>query len=1092
MLSSSQIEQLDRRLKELIAAEQFDGNAIPQIRLLLETLYKNQTQGLNVSFSDLFGRMQYIHKQEGFPAHLSTQANILRIYCNRVLHGEQVPQRKDILSAYHAITCLIEHASVQKTAGSITDFLKLNQAEPFPAMKHSAKASFSCLVEDWFLDTKKSPNSLCIKAISELGEDLSILLICDNKEGRNWALLDKALWPFAMLNCVSLTAVQGRENHYMSNPETLIVLEPDFLIDASSLAECFCDSSYHPEFFILNKFISETSSEKSVQGKTVNAVFDELVLDPQADYVSLFKKALAQQPISMLSLGLETTTRIFNNIQTTHLSQLQNTVMQLEQAEIQLEPSYVCPEYGLQGRIDLLAQIAGKYSVLELKSGTAPVANVWKQQQMQVVAYNMIIKASYGAGRVANCSILYSESKDNPLRNVTSCTALEQNLIMCRNRIVGLLHRLSEEPKQFFDWITSSNIKYPVQFMDARFHQFKTVLASLQDFEYEWFLHQVRFVIREVWYNKTGSSGQRQNSIYGYNRLWRQSKMAKQSDYELLPDLKVISFDQSKIRMALSGAELISNFRVSDTIVLYDSSVPVFKQEILRGVIQSLGCTEIEINIRGGLKNYKRFSQDRLWAIEHDLLESSLYSPLSSVFAFLGSEPGKRELILGQRKPASNLASTSENGSESMEALVKSLQSSSDYSIIQGPPGTGKTSALLCNYVKAVFTDSEKRVLILSFTNRAVDEICFGLDKIDLPYLRTGNSKTVVDKLLNRQIEGRKYQEIMTVIQDSRIWVSTIQSCNAWYLDLLNIIRFDELIIDEASQVIEPAVLGIISRIPKLILIGDQNQLPPIIVQPDLKIEPNNPLLKELGFDVFRQSILERLHFRTSQKGWTNCFFMLHRQFRMHKEIADLVADNYDNKLVPATERQFKGLTICQNITSSSRETSATLLSDDDWNAMVNERIIWLDTPPAKAVRYDPIQVSLLIQLLDILCTCAIVDEPSRQVGIIAPFRAMIHAIQRDLPQQYSGITIDTVERFQGSEREIMLITLPLQVREDLMLIEALNRNESIDRKLNVALSRARERIIIIGSTEICSSSPHYRKLIDRLRQQNKLLNIKT
>jgi CRISPR/Cas system-associated exonuclease Cas4 (RecB family) len=102
----------------------------------------------------------------------------------------------------------------------------------------------------------------------------------------------------------------------------------------------------------------------------------------------------------------------------------------LGDAEILLEPSYLCPEYGLQGRLDLLSRTADKYQIVELKSGKAPAIEVWKAHQMQVVAYNLIIRYAYGTNGKNNSSILYSASPENPLRYVVNIPILEQDLLM--------------------------------------------------------------------------------------------------------------------------------------------------------------------------------------------------------------------------------------------------------------------------------------------------------------------------------------------------------------------------------------------------------------------------------------------------------------------------------------------------------------------------------------------------------------------------------------------------------------------------------------------------------------------------------------
>jgi DNA replication ATP-dependent helicase Dna2 len=86
-------------------------------------------------------------------------------------------------------------------------------------------------------------------------------------------------------------------------------------------------------------------------------------------------------------------------------------------------------------------------------------------------------------------------------------------------------------------------------------------------------------------------------------------------------------------------------------------------------------------------------------------------------------------------------------------------------------------------------------------------------------------------------------------------------------------------------------------------------------------------------------------------------------------------------------------------------------------------------------------------------------------------------------------LTIDTVERFQGSERDTIIITLPLKHSDNLSQLQSLSDDGRIDRKLNVALSRAKERIIVLGNLELCQTGAHYAKLIYDIGQKGIIID---
>jgi len=885
--------------------------------------------------------------------------------------------------------------------------------------------------------------------------------------GRQWTGLAKALWRFSSLQCYELSSISGKTDCFMSNPRTMIVLEPDFLIDASALAACFATKEGDPLVFIFNHLFRDASSEAALQGTMVNSIFDELVFSPDANYLELFKHGLAAMPIAFVSLGREAALNIYNRVREEHLPQLNSFVANLGEAEILLEPSYLCPEFGLQGRLDLLSKNGDSYSIVELKSGKAHPTEVWPGHQMQVIAYNMLIRSAYGARRVSNASILYSVNKENSLRHVVNVAILEQDLLMCRNRIIGILHVLANEPEKLFSWLKNNTTLPSNQIIRSKYERYQSLVAGLSDYEEEWFIAQVQRIVREIWFVKTGDNGSRSESSYGHNALWQLGTAEKKAAYKIITDLVPVEQNKNLICFSIPVTDDIADFREGDIVVLYVQGTPITKQEILRGIIQKLDQGKLEISVRGGLKNNNRFAEGSLWAIEHDTLETSLYSPLASLVPFLSISAQKRKVIFGLQNPQ---FISPENQSEDVDGIIARMHSAKELFIVQGPPGTGKTSALLGRYISEVHKHSAKKLLILSFTNRAVDEICQCLIRKGVPFIRAGNSATIEDELLSVQIKDKRFEEIAEIVSNNRIWVATVQSANAWYLDILKITSFDELIVDEASQIVESSILGLISHSPKTILIGDQNQLPPIVVQSPFPFEFNSPELKELHYGSFNQSLMERLYAVHESNPEAGTLAMLRLQYRMHDSIAALIGHNYHNKLLSGTPQQKEQL------------VPNNLLPD-----FLNQRLVWINCPASTTLHYDFLQVKLICAIIANLYKSGELVGTDKGIGVVAPFRAMIHALRKELSgyenNTFSNITIDTVERFQGSERSIIILSLPLMHSSNLQQVQSLADDGSIDRKLNVALSRARERIIILGNRELCQASVHYAKLIETIGQ---------
>lgn len=1077
MLQLSKASEFAVRLLELSASESPVADRMIKIRQLMEQLYKALTIDAKISFNGLFARMQYVNNPAGMSPELQMQCNKLRLLCNGIAHNEVLnPAPETLDTAILVMESLLNFFAPEFSSPELCEYLKQRKPKLFTSMPHSNKQSFLCIVDSWKLCKEgTAETALELNVVRDDGNLCRIILRNDTQnaghDGRIYTKLAKSLWRYAGMHCHGLSEVAGQEGFYQSNPLTLIVLEPDFLVDASALAECFNKNTANPELFILSRIFSEASAESMLQGSVVNSIFDELVLGSSEDYLELFKHSLAALPIAMISLGKDTALRIYDKVKAEHLEQLKSFSSTLGTSEILLEPSYICPEYGLQGRLDLLSHQAEKYSIVELKSGKAHPNDVWLGHQMQVIAYNMIIRKAHGASRISNASILYSACKDKPLRHVTNTILWEQNLLMCRNRVLGIMHQLAEQPEVFFNWLKDCKEIPDPPFIQAKYNRFKALLNSIEPYEYEWFLAQVQRIVREIWFVKTGDNGSKSEGSYGYNALWQLGKTEKLAAYKIIADLQAVSFDKKLINFTIPPSDDIADFREGDIVVLYSQDASIVNQEILRGIISQLDGNQLQVSIRGGLQNNQRLGRTKAWAMEHDTLETSLYAPLSSITKFLTASPRLRRIIFGLENPEMDGVDTG-LGNSDLASIISRMHKAKELFIVQGPPGTGKTSGLLGTYVSEVYKGSARKLLILSFTNRAVDEICLCLLRKEIPFLRVGNSGAIKEQLLSTQISGKRFEEMDGIIRENRIWVATVQSANAWYQDLLKIVKVDELIIDEASQIIENSILGIVSQSPKTILIGDQNQLPPICVQSPMPYQFSDPLLSELCYGSYHQSLMERLYRVHSKGSGQQALAMLRTHYRMHEDIADLISHNYANKLQSGQDSQMETLAF------------NPLLPD-----FLNQRLVWISCLPSNISHYDPQQVILISAIINKLISAGAIPTPESCLGIVAPFRAMIHALRKELAPSLKGITIDTVERFQGSERDNIIICLPLRHSSNLHQVESLSDDGLIDRKLNVALSRARQMVIIIGNQALCRNSQHYSTLIDSIARLGSVID---
>ncbi|HOD17542.1 MAG TPA: AAA domain-containing protein [Candidatus Cloacimonadota bacterium] len=1065
-LSSALAERLQGQLEELISSEASLTDRLFRCRQIMEEIFKAVTADTNIAFTGLYARMQYAYEASVLSPELNEQLQLLRLLTNKVVHHDDFEfGEEDFASAIRILNETVQYLSgnAQPLNPKLEEFIRKRNAKPLQPFRTVSEQTIEHIfgvVTEWKRSPAKANNSY-LEITCQTSEGTQIIVTLWERmeninQGRRWTILDKALWRYCNISFYNLSLVQGVANRFQSTHNTLVILEPDFLMDVSAVADCFQNNDYFPEMFIISKFFTETITIPLARGKCVNYIFDELVAEPDKPLKTIFRNYLQENPQHVFALGEEAWNQIYDQIIAEHYTQLKTVAARLNKQNCQLEPSFISVKYGLHGRLDALSlpnTETDKYSILELKSGSAHPYDVWKAHQMQVVGYNLVLKEIFGAAKLANSSIFYSKSNETPLRHVVNNIQLEQDFLMCRNRIIGILQGLATKPASFVNWLKNNRRCYSNEFLQTKAINISSVLNSVSEDELLWFENKLKFIFREVWALKTGAFAENENGNYGFSSLWNCSPAEKKQQYRILANLWIEEVNDHTITFHRQDGGELSNLRIGDIVVLYKQGLPINEQQLIRGTLSYLDNEKVEVNTRCKINRQNLFDKYTYWAIEQDLMESSLYSGISQCFALLCAQPVVRNKLLGKTPPESEETDISAGNSwrEDISACLKGMLAAKDYYLVQGPPGTGKTSCLLIQYLLHLVNDTEKKILLCCYTNRAVDEICGYLVKEGIHYIRLGKITLVSENYPTTE-----------AFQTNRVFVSTIYSFLAAAPDLFAKIDFDEIIIDEASQIMEHHIIGLMSKIPKKVLIGDQNQLPPVILQQT---------------DNGKESVLEKMIINANKKLFTNCCGMLTHHYRMHNDIAALVSSNYEQKLIPDTKRQH------------SKEP--WLKVKDTWlSEVLAARVVWVETEPSLHSKADLEQAKWIKKFIECLAKIMPADEIAIKVGIISPFRAQDQCIISTLENRFNDITVDTVERFQGSERDCIIMSLPVRYSHELAMLQSINQLGTVDRKLNVAVSRAREQLIILGSSKILTQSEFYYRIYDIVQKLGKIIRI--
>lgn len=427
---------------------------------------------------------------------------------------------------------------------------------------------------------------------------------------------------------------------------------------------------------------------------------------------------------------------------------------------------------------------------------------------------------------------------------------------------------------------------------------------------------------------------------------------------------------------------------------------------------------------------------------------------------------------------------------QSQEEAVNQILRAKDVAIVHGPPGTGKTTTL----VEAIYETlrRESQVMVCAQSNMAVDWISEQLSDRGVNVLRIGNPSRVDDKMLACTYEKRfeshpQYPALWamrrtirelyskdkdkarslkeraesveleireSIFQETRVVACTLVGAAN---KLLYGQRYQSLFIDEAAQALEPACWIAIAKAQRVILAGDHKQLPPTIKSIEAE---------RLGLG---KTLMEKLIAHIP-----SCVSMLTIQYRMNEEIMKISSDwFYDGKLIAAPEVKYRSILDYDN------------------------HIEWIDTSgmdfkesyvAKSAGRINREEAHFVVKKLTEYINKVGADrviEEQISFGIISPYKAQVYFIRHLLKGNKTMrpfrklISVNTVDGFQGRERDVIILSL---VRSN----SAGNIGFLSElRRMNVAITRARMKLIIVSDSETLTSHPFYKKIFEAINNEN-------
>jgi DNA replication ATP-dependent helicase Dna2 len=908
---------------------------------------------------------------------------------------------------------------------------------------------------------------------------------------------------------VSFIDLIRQEDGWGTGPTTRIILEPDVLFQVTEISELFGQEGPKWKGFFGNKLMNETTSISILQGNLINDLFDHLLLADEINtslIQQIVRQSFLRNKLQAAMFSDDELKKIYHKVLEKLLPNIRPYIDRVRSNKdvMRIEPTFVATHEGYTGRLDLLVESEnGVLDIIELKSGKVYAPWIDYKHEIQTLLYYRLIRETYGATTAINGAILYASADHDPVRNLNIDYGYEPLVLAdeSRNRIWLMCLELAQ-----FDFIQLEKawkkLEPEIPFSDKYFslRKLERAMFGFQSMDSwdnsgvlkSYYLGLLSLQFREWLSVKNGLGGHAQSRRNaGASSIWLSSEEEKLDRFSMLPMCAFQSYKQGIL--TLSHPAIPHQFRIGSSVQLtamdhLGKSIPQTEQWY-RGVVEADRNGTMQVRLSHVQISENHLKRIPFFAIHEVFMDSSIWASiksLSNLFPILGHQD-KVSLLLGFQSPRFKDGMVYHQ-SKAQKAVDLAIRAH-NYALIQGPPGTGKTSLVLVEIARQ-WTLLKEKAVVLAYTNRAVDEIALKLRKANVPFftLRTDDDHSY-DSVSN-------YRKSLS---DATIILGTVASFTSRYSDLFKVTgKIPNLLVDEASQITESQLAGLVVLFDKFILIGDQNQLPPVLSQSldendllqtrkynlhnDSFLQTLDHLEETVGMNNWCDSLFDRLWHLNLKNNW-QAGITLDEHYRMHHDIAQLIDEFYRPTELKAV----------------LKNQSESWFIQDSWAERTqNKRLVFLPSSVlgiGKVHHQEANRVAIIIGQLAS-------RKPKEQswadfCGVVTPWRAQIEAIKSALVQfrKQHGIedlweeeiVIDTVERFQGSEADYMLFSSALS--NDVMLdaLTSTYRN-GVDRKLLVSLSRARKQWILLGVSSILEKAASYRKVIQQIENNGIVL----
>lgn len=557
--------------------------------------------------------------------------------------------------------------------------------------------------------------------------------------------------------------------------------------------------------------------------------------------------------------------------------------------------------------------------------------------------------------------------------------------------------------------------------------------------------------------------------------------------------------------------ELIHQLRFGMSAALFSNHDP--KNNRVEGVIAHISGNRLKLSLRTEeLPEWTRDGKLGIDAVfdENSYQEMEYALKLAPAVAEKKDEGRLIKVLTGEKEPDFNLSSSpiaiSSLNAKQQEAVAKIL-AANDLAIVHGPPGTGKTTTLV-QAIKAMVQQDRKQILVTAPSNAAVDLLSEKLADAGLKVVRVGNPARVSEQLMALTLDSKmsahssmkevkrlkkqaaeyrdmaqKYkrsfgkeerEQRKALFAEARSIIREVEKTEQYIsediLSKANVItatlvgaahytvrhlRYQTVVIDEAAQAIEPACWIPILKAQKLVMAGDHCQLPPTIKSMEAAKEGLANTLMEKAVMLHHSSVV-----------------LLEEQYRMHEAIMQFSSNEF-----------YEG-----RLKANNSVADRVLFSGDKPLQFIDTAGCGFEEKLEGTGISNPEEAGFLIKHLLIFCNSlkdfyAAQNFPS--IAVISPYKHQVELLKQKLTESEelqpfkAAIAVNTIDSFQGQERDVVYISMTRSNAENNIgfLSEI--------RRMNVAMTRARKKLVVIGDSATLSQYPFYADFISYAQERD-------